>query len=169
MLEYNGYSYKNEDNQYIFKHSALDAIGLSIVLLITALIVIAIMFINIFIGLGALALSLLIFAPIVKRSKGRSSLIIDPAGQLLKIQENERTINKAFGDVQGVFTHSMFVDEYSSAFKSTSKEFRITIGLEVVGRKIPLFMLIGDHTKPSKEMNEVHDFLESVISEKSQN
>ncbi|MEQ9008601.1 MAG: hypothetical protein RLP12_12000, partial [Ekhidna sp.] len=68
----------------------------------------------------------------------------------------------------GIYIHSKFVDEYSSAFKSTSEEHQITIGLELDNQKLaPLFKLISDHAKPSKEMNEVYDFLESSIKAKN--
>ncbi|MEP1034044.1 hypothetical protein [Ekhidna sp.] len=164
MLEYNGYSYKTHDNQHVFKHSAIDSIGLTIILMITTLLVIALMIYNLFLGIGALLLSLFIFAPIVKRSKGKSQLKIDIAQEVLKINEGESKITKGFNEIMGVYTHSKFVDEYSSAFKSTSKEYQITIGLEIDQQQIiPLFKLIADHEKPSKEANEVHDFLESVL------
>lgn len=163
MLEYNGYSFRNRDNQFVFKHSAVDSIGLAIVLFIAALLIIFLMAYNVLIGVGGLLLVLFIFIPIIKRSKGRSQLAIDPTKQLLKVVEIDESSTTSFKDVDGVYTHSKFVDEYTSAFKSTSKEYRITIGVEVDQRQIPLFKLIADHAKPSKEMNEVHEFLETVI------
>ncbi len=166
MLEYNGYSYKNKEGIFIFKHSAIDSIGLTILLLFSTLLVIALLIYNILFGVGAMLLCLFIFVPIVKRSKGKSSLIIDPANQLLRFNESDRKITKGFSDVVGVYTHSKFVDEYSSAFKSTSKEYRVTIGLDIDDLKISLFKLISDHQKPSKEMNAVHNFLESVLKNK---
>ncbi|WP_436514438.1 hypothetical protein [Ekhidna sp. To15] len=163
MLEYNGYSFKSKDQKYVFKHSSIDSIGLSVILLIVTFVVIVLMVYNAFIGVGALVLSLLIFAPIVKRSKGKSSLVIDASQEVLQHNENDIKVTKGFSDIASVYMHSMFVDEYSSAFKSTSKEYQVTIGLEIDGRKVPLFKLIADHAKPSKEMNAVHDFLETVI------
>lgn len=163
MLEYNGYSFKKVDNQFVFKHSAIDSIGLSIILLINALSVIALMVLNPLFGVGALVVSLLIFAPIVKRSKGKSRIVIDSSLQTLQISESELSLFNTFDEIKSIYTHSKFVDEYSSAFKSTSKEYRVTIGLEISEKQIPLFKLIADHAKPSKEMNEVHDFLETVL------
>ena len=118
---------------------------------------------SIFLGFGAFLLSLLVFVPLVKRSKGKSRLVIDPSQKVLRINDNHRSMTKSFGEILGVYTHSKYVDEYSSAFKSTNKEYRITIGLEVAHKQIPLFRLIADHAKPSKEANAVHDFLESLI------
>ncbi|MEO9487642.1 MAG: hypothetical protein ABJI55_04620 [Ekhidna sp.] len=87
---------------------------------------------------------------------------INKADGTLKIDDLDPVAT--FKDVSGVYIHSKFVDEYSSAFKSTSKEYRVTIGLEIkTEQHIPLFKLISDHAKPSKEMNEVQRFLESTI------
>ncbi len=163
MLEYNGYSFKSDNNLLVFRHSGTDSIGLSMVIFIALLTVITLFFINPFYGLGALLLSIFIFGPIVKRSKGKSKLEIDTDRQLFKISDNHHKIAKDFTEIQGVYTHSKFVDEYSSAFKNTCKEYQVIIGLELENRKIPLFQLIADHEKPSKEANQVHNFLESVI------
>lgn len=163
MLEYNGYSFKNENNQIVFRHSATDSIGLFIILFITLLILITLLLTVPFFGIGALLVSILIFRPIIKRDKGKSRLEIDTEKEVLEVNDNSYHMVNGFNEVTSVYTHSKFVDEYSSAFKSTSKEYRVTIGLEVNDRLVPLFKLIADHAKPSKEMNEVHGFLEAVI------
>ncbi len=163
MLEYNGYSFKSENNLFVFRHSGFDGIGLGIIIALTvALIVLLIMTLPLY-GIGALLLAILIFGPIVKRNKGRSKLEIDANKEVLRINEVDQKIEKNFNEIASVYTHSKFVDEYSSAFKSTSKEYRVTIGLEIDNRKFPLFKLIADHEKPSKEAAAVHDFLERVI------
>ena len=80
-----------------------------------------------------------------------------------KLELDDRSKSFSFDEIQGIYIHSRFVDEYSSAFKSTSEEHQVTIGLEAKNQ-VPLFKLISDHAKPSKEMNEVYDYLKSIIS-----
>ncbi|MEO9872426.1 hypothetical protein [Ekhidna sp.] len=165
MLEYNGYSMKNDESQISFNHSSTDMIGLMIVLILTFAVVVFLVSVQLFVGLGVAVLAFLIFLPIVKRSKGKFRLIIDKKNKSLSVKENDSTISKSFQFIDSIFIHSKFVDEYSSAFKSTSEEHRITIGLEMDNKKlIPIFKLISDHAKPSKEMNEVHDYIKSLIS-----
>lgn len=163
MLEYNGYSYKKDNNLYVFRHSAVDSIGLSIIIFIALVMVIILVLVDPLFGAGALVVAFLIFGPIVLRSKGKSRVEIDSGKRVLRIFENSHKTVKGFDEIQSIYTHSKFVDEYSSAFKSSSKEYRVTIGLEIDSNHIPLFHLIADHEKPSKEANEVHDFLESII------
>ena len=114
------------------------------------------------IGLIALFLAFFIFRPLVNRIPSSLKLLIDPEEQAVEIDSRTKTFR--FDQIQGIYIHSKFVDEYSSAFKSTSEEHQITIGLKLDNQQlVPLFKLISDHAKHSKEMNEVHDFLETRI------
>ena len=163
MLEYNGYSFKAENNRFVFRHSAIDRFGLTSIIVIIGLVTIALIVFQPLLGIAALVVAFLIFMPIIKRDKGRSRLEIDGENQILKVNLNDQKVKKSFSEIDSVYTCAKFVDEYSSAFKSTSKKYRVTIGLESGLEKIPLFKLIADHEKPSKEMNEVHNFLETIL------
>ncbi|MEQ6168355.1 hypothetical protein AAOE16_14265 [Ekhidna sp. MALMAid0563] len=161
MLEYNGYSFKTNGNQILFKKAGTDQMGLIIVMIFTAIVIGIFFAIQWWAGLGALVVAFLIFRPLVKRIPGSLKLAIEPGTR--KLELNNRSMAFSFEDIKGIYIHSKFVDEYSSAFKSTSEEHQVTIGLEAQNQ-IPLFKLISDHAKPSKEMNEVYDYLKSIIS-----
>ena len=161
MLEYNGYSFKAEESQILFKKTGTDRVGLIIVMIISALFIGIFFAIQWWAGLGALVVAFLIFRPLVKRIPGSLKLAISPDKRKLELDDRSKSFS--FDEIQGIYIHSRFVDEYSSAFKSTSEEHQVTIGLEAKNQ-VPLFKLISDHAKPSKEMNEVADYLKSVMS-----
>ncbi|WP_420317207.1 hypothetical protein [Ekhidna sp.] len=163
MLEYNGYSYKSKNDQILFKKAGTDRVGLIIVMIISAVFIALFFALQWLAGLGALIVAFLIFRPLVRRIPGSLKLAIDPEKQTLELDDRSKSFS--FEQIKGVYIHSKFVDEYSSAFKSTSEEHQVTIGLEDENEnQIPLFKLISDYAKPSKEMNEVYDYLSSVIS-----
>ncbi|WP_420576624.1 hypothetical protein [Ekhidna sp.] len=161
MLEYNGYFLKQDGSRIVFKNSGIDRIGLMIVIILSAIGIVLLTAIVWWAGLIALIIAFLIFKPLVERIPGESKLIIDTANKSFEL--NNHSGWYSFNRVKGVFVHSKFVDEYSSAFKSTSEEHQVTIGLELDEQQLPLFKLISDHAKPSKEMKEVVDFLESCF------
>lgn len=162
MLEYNGYSFKQKGVQSVFRKAGTDRVGLTIVIIVSLVFVGLIFVLQWWAGLIALVIAFLVFRPLVKRIPGSLKLVIDQEKKTLEI--DNRTISYQFDQINGVYIHSKFVDEYSSAFKSTSEEHQITIGFEIENEQlVPLFKLISDHSKPSKEMNEVNDFLEMVI------
>lgn len=163
MLEYNGYSYKERGDKILFKKSGTDQIGLIIVMIFSAIVIGLFFAIQWWAGLGALIVAVLIFRPLVKRIPGSLKLAIDPGKQTLELDDRSKSFS--FKEIKGVYIHSKFVDEYSSAFKSTSEEHQVTIGFEAQNQ-VPLFKLISDYPKPSKEMNEVYDYLKSVFSSK---
>lgn len=166
MLEYNGYSFNEDNNQILFRKAGTDRIGLIIVMIVSALFIAIFFALQWWAGLGALIVAFLIFRPLVQRIPGSLKLAIEPKKEMLAL--DNRSISYAFDQIIGIYTHSKFVDEYSSAFKSTSEEHQVVIGLEVENqRQIPLFKLISDHARPSKEMNEVSDFLESCFKSQS--
>ncbi|WP_425389688.1 hypothetical protein [Ekhidna sp.] len=163
MIEYNGYSYKSNDRQILFKKTGTDRVGLIIVMIFSAIIIGIFFAIQWWAGLGALIVAFLIFRPLVKRIPGSLKLAIDLAKQTLELDDRSKSFS--FEEIKGVYIHSKFVDEYSSAFKSTSEEHQVTIGLEIENEtQIPLFKLVSDHAKPSKEMNEVYEYLKTIIS-----
>ena len=162
MLEYNGYSFRQSDGQLIFKKAGTDRIGLIIIMIISLLFTAMLFVIQWWAGIGALVIGFLVFRPLVKRIPGKLALALNPKNEEIELDNQSHTRN--FHDIRGVYIHSKFVDEYSSAFKSTSEEHQITIGLEEKnGNQIALFKMISDHAKPSKEMNEVHSFLQNTI------
>lgn len=162
MLEYNGYFLKQDRSRIVFKNSGIDRIGLMIVIILSAIGIVLLTATVWWAGLIALIIAFLIFKPLVERIPGESKLVIDIANKTFEL--NHHSGWYAFDRVKGVFTHSKFVDEYSSAFKSTSEEHQVTIGLELDEKQVSLFKLISDHAKPSKEMNEVANFLKSCFS-----
>ncbi|MEQ8907119.1 hypothetical protein [Ekhidna sp.] len=166
MLDYNGYRYKKDNHLILFRKAGTDRVGLTIVIIVSLVFVGLIFALQWWAGLIALIVAFLIFRPLVKRIPGSLKLVIDPEKKIVEIDNRTRAYN--FDQIFGIYIHSKFVDEYSSAFKSTSEEHQITIGLELDNQKLaPLFKLISDHAKPSKEMNEVYDFLESSIKAKN--
>ena len=165
MLDYNGYSFMRDQNKISFKHSSSDRVGLIIMLVLCLFVSVFLFSIQLIVGLGALLVCVLIFTPLLSRSVGKLAMSINKKDEWISInQPDTHSFKIPFNQVAGIFTRSKFVDEYSSAFKSTSKEYQVTIGLEMDDRKlIPIFKLIADHEKPSKEMNEVAEFLRSEI------
>ncbi|WP_421763792.1 hypothetical protein [Ekhidna sp.] len=162
MLEYNGYSFKQKDVQILFRKAGTDRVGLIIVMIVSLVFIVLIFALQWWAGLIAMVIAFLIFRPLVKRIPGRLKLVIDSNKKTVEI--DDRTQSYSFDQVSGVYNHSKFVDEYSSAFKSTSEEHQITIGFELENKQlVSLFKLISDHAKPSKEMNEVYTFLEGII------
>lgn len=166
MLEYNGYSFQAKNDQFFFKKAGTDRVGLIIIMVISLIFIGIIFTLQWWAGVLALIIAFLIFRPLVKRIPGSLTLVADIEKRKLEIDNRSESLD--FDDIQGVFIHSKFVDEYASAFKSTSEEHQVTIGIEDEnGKQISLFKMISDHAKPSKEMNEVHDFLESTLGKTS--
>lgn len=161
MLEYNGYSVKEKSHQVTVSHSSFDSVGLIVILFLSLMGIVFLTAIEPWFGMGALIIAVLIFLPIIKRNKGRFKLTVDKEKNHFEISGYDQSIS--FSKITGIFIHSKFVDDYSSAFKSTSEEHRITIGLEAENKRVPVFKLLGDYANPSKEMNEVHSFLESIV------
>ncbi|MEP0985881.1 hypothetical protein [Ekhidna sp.] len=161
MLEYNGYSLKEHNDQITVSHSSFDSIGLIVILFLSLVGIVFLTAIEPWFGIGALVIAVLIFLPIIKRNKGSFKLTADKGKSRFEISGYNHAIS--FSKITGIFIHSKFVDEYSSAFKSTSEEHRVTIGLVAQNEQVPVFKLIADHAKPSKEMNEVYTFLEGII------
>ena len=164
MLNYNGYSIRYGSNEVSFMHSSTDRIGLISMMVLCAFISFFLFTVQPFVGLGALLICGLIFAPLLKRSVGKLAMSINKQDQNISVHSDSNSSMIPFDQVSGIFTRSTFVDEYSSAFKSTSKEYQVTIGFEMDNQKLlPIFRLISDHEKPSKEMDEVVSFLQSEI------
>ena len=70
MLEYNGYSFKAEESQILFKKAGTDRVGLFIVMIISAIFIAIFFALQWWAGLGALVVAFLIFRPLVKRIPG---------------------------------------------------------------------------------------------------
>ncbi len=162
MLEYNGYSFKQTSKQSIFRKTGMDRVGLTIIIILCLIFITLVFALQWWAGFIALAIGFFVFRPLVNRIPGSLKLLIDPDNRTLELDNRTRIFN--FDQISGVYVHSKFVDEYSSAFKSTSQEHQITIGLELTNKQLnPLFKLISDHANPSKEMNEVQRFIENSV------
>ena len=69
-----------------------------------------------------------------------------------------------FWYIRNLFIKSKFKSEYSSAFKNTSQEFIVTLGIETRSRQfMDLLYLKSDYQEPSEEMNEIHDFFKDIF------
>ncbi len=167
MLDYNGYSLKHNQHEILFKHSSTDQIGLIIMLILCVLVSLFLVSVQLIVGIVSLMVTGLIFTPLLRRSVGKLRMLINKEQKLVQISHSDSVSSRySFETVQGIFTRSKFVDEYSSAFKSTSKEYQVTIGLELENDNlIPIFKLISDHSTPSKEMDEVAEFLKCTINQ----
>lgn len=167
MLEYNGYSCKLAADKVIFRKGH-DYIGIMVFAFLFILILPILFSINIVIAL----LGLLLFiggASVYKKYFSKSSsLIIDLSLNKINFKSAQLSRHFLIRRVRNVFLHSRFKNEYSSAFKSTNKEYTVTLGLQLENDFVlNLFYFISDHQEPSKEMKEVAAFLESSFKSRN--
>ena len=157
LLDYNGYSYKHKNSIITFR-KRFDYIG-SIVLILVVFFVSLIFFPF---GLAFLALTIIgviwYRAAVIKNNTLRFDMNINRAYIF------DRKI--LFKHISAFYLRSKFVSEYSSSHKSTSKEYKVTMSVEFVrGGRYELFGFVSYYEKPSKEIEEIHDFLMSVVKE----
>ena len=165
MLDYNGYSIKKNGNETIIRKNRSDSGCLIAFVFIGGFILVPTFIYSVVygaIGLVAGALVFLYFNWIL--SKKYMTRI---SSSKFKVDNGEYLLNwRSTEIIEGIYTHSKFVDEYASAFKSTSKEHQVTIGLRLTNNQlIPIFRLISDHAQPSKEMQEVVDYVETLLKQ----
>ncbi|GAB4237355.1 MAG: hypothetical protein Tsb0034_12420 [Ekhidna sp.] len=163
LLEDNGYRVRISDKEIVFK-KPYDYIGPIIILLIFGFIALPLFAYSYW--LGALLLILVLLGIYFHRTliSKASKMKIFPARKHIDIYQRSGKRWFSFNYIEHAFLHSKFQAEYSSAFKSTSQEFKIVIGLKLLsGETIEVFAFLSDYEEPNKEINEVHDFLLSVL------
>lgn len=90
---------------------------------------------------------------------------IDFSDNTFKFYDNKKNQHWSFlNDVDELSWKSRFVSEYSSAFKSTSEEYEISIQLKMNDNRLfTIFQLQCDYSEPTSEILEVYFFIENIL------
>ena len=166
MLEDNGYRIKVTDKLITFK-KPYDYIGPGILFFLFALVALPLFNTNYWLGAG-------IFIILVIGVFLHRNLISKASTLKLFTRDNKlEFINKdgkrwfSFWYVRNLFIKSKFKSEYTSAFKSTSQEYAVTIGVELRSRQtLNLLFMKSDYKEPTDEIKEVHNLFMEVLRQK---
>ena len=164
VLEDNGYKYKQSDEFILFRKST-EYISIIVVSVIGLIIAFPLFIFNTFLGILTL---LLVAAGIVFRYKYYSKKMVFSINlKTQKFNFLDHVIeleNQSLSFASKIILHSRFKDEYTSAFKNTSEEHHITIGMELLsGSMFTIFRFYSDYSKPSEEMLEVYKLVKKLI------
>ncbi len=163
LLEDNGYRYRKKDRTITIKRP-YDYVGPGILFFLFALV--ALPLFSIYYWLGALIFSLLVVGVYLHRNliSKASTLSINPREGNMEYVDKKGRVKFTFWYIRNLFIKSKFKSEYSSAFKNTSQEFIVTLGIETRSRQfMDLLYLKSDYQEPSEEMNEIHDFFKDIF------
>ena len=168
MLEDNGYRVKVMDKIITFK-KPYDYIGPGILFFLYALVALPVFNVNYWLGAG-------LFIVLVVGVFLHRNLISKASTLKLFTRDNKlEFINKdgkrwfSFWYVRNLYIKSKFKSEYTSAFKSTSKEYAVTLGVELRSKQsMNLLFMKSDYEEPSEEMKEVHDLFMDVLRQREE-
>jgi len=166
LLNDNGYRIKVSPSKILIKRP-YDYIGPFIILFLFSIISLPLFGFSYW--LGAFVFALLIVGIYLHRNlvSKASTLKIDLNS--LKIELNNKKGKRWFTAwyVREIFIRSNFKGEYTSSFKSTSQEFLVVIGVVLKsGESVDFIHMLSDYKEPNDPMNEIHDFLKSILSKK---
>ena len=89
---------------------------------------------------------------------------------ILKIEQPNRVLRNghneiAIKDIKSVDFNSKYIAKYTSAFKDTSEEHKISLIISMKGgQKHTIFNFKSDYANPSSEMNQLRDFISKEIN-----
>ena len=164
LLEDNGYKFKMNEKRVLINRS-YDYVGPVILFVLFGFV--ALPLFDYSYWLGALIFILLVVGVYLHRNLFSKASVLKISFQDSKVELKDKTGTRWFTSwyVRSLFLRSKFKSEYTSAFKSTSEEYLVSIGVELrSGEEVALLRFLSDYQEPTKEMNEVHDFLKSILS-----
>ena len=166
VLEDNGYRIKISSLKIVLKRP-YDYIGPFILLFLFGIISLPLFGYSYW--LGALVFALLIVGIYLHRNLISKASTLKINLNAAKVEINNKKGNRWFTTwyIRNIFIRSTFKSEYTSSFKSTSQEFLVVIGVQLKsGESVDLIHMLSDYKEPSEQMNEIHDFMKSVLSPK---
>ncbi len=159
LLNENGYSVKWKNQVLFIKHGLGDRILILTlgIILGTFLLAVTLAFRSIIIFIMLLLLAAVLVAKF-RSTSGKSELKFDFRSGLFHIQELRFNIHK----ITNIEISSTLVDEYSSAFKETSQEFRIDLTIYLNGgENFRILSFKSDYEQPSTEILEIKRLFDS--------
>ena len=166
MLEDSGYRVKVTDKLIVFR-KPYDFVGPGIIFFLFALCALPLFSFNYWLGAGTfitLVLAVYLHRNLVSKA---STLKLFTRENKLEFKNKDGKIWFSFWYVRNLYIRSKFKSEYTSAFKNTSQEFIVSIGVELRSRQTKdLLFMTSDYQEPSQEMNEVHDLFMDVLRQK---
>ena len=165
FLSDNGYKVKQTQDSSVIKHSDSYRYVISCVGALLVLSSLIIMIFSLVFGIVVLAGSILILVKSALKMTGKSTLTLNVRNRRFEsVKERWDSISGHFDDVTEIQFYSKFFNEYSSANKSTTKEYTHDVILKLSSNhKIALFRFEGDYSEPSKEENEFLDQLHEIF------
>ena len=166
MLEDNGYRVKVTDKLITFK-KPYDYVGPAILFFLYVLVALPLFGYSYWLGAGIfilLVVGVYLHRNLVSKA---STLKLYTRDNKLEFKNREGKRWFSFWYVRNLYIRSKFKSEYTSAFKNTSQEFIVTIGVEFRSRQsMDLIYMSSDYKEPSEEMNEVHHLFMEVLRQR---
>ena len=166
MLEDNGYRVKVADKIITFR-KPYDYVGPGILFFLYVLVALPLFSVNYWLGAGIFIL--LVIGVFLHRNliSKASTLKLFTRDNKLDFTNKDGKRWFSFWYVRNLYLRSKFKSEYTSAFKSTSQEYTVTIGVELRSRQsMDLLYMKSDYEEPSDEMKEVHDLFMDVLRQR---
>lgn len=166
-----GFKVKQSENELIISHGRSGQYfiaGIGCLLSITCL----------FIATLTPVFGLLLFVVVIlitlsegSKSRGKSNLKIDNKKRTFDSTESRwGRMKRPVSEIDEMGIKTDFIDEYTTATKSTSKEYHHTIFITLAtGHTIDLFSFAEDYKRPSKEFNETYLSLKFLFKELKRN
>ncbi len=159
LMKENGYRWKTDSGVLTFERSA-DSKAFIIVLAV--FLSIGLIIIGNFVPLFSLLIIILVwwiaYHQIRKRQKS-SIFKLDFRKKCFEIDGYRRPI----ADITNLHLHSVFVDEYTSAHKGTSKEYEISIELVTQKEGFKVLSFRSDNEKPHPEVHEIFERIKTML------
>ncbi len=168
MLEDSGYRVKVTDKLITFK-KPYDYVGPAILFFLFALCALPLFGYSYWLGAGifiTLVLGVYLHRNLISKA---STLKLFTRDNKLEFKNKDGKIWFSFWYVRNLYIRSKFKSEYTSAFKNTSQEFIVSIGVELRSRQTKdLLYMTSDYKEPSEQMNEVHDLFMDVLRQREE-
>ena len=165
MLEDNGYAVEENQGVYTFKHSSSAAVGVIVIAILVAIFNFIFIAINPVPGIIAFVMLIIATITVMKKLVGKVLIKINIINKTFTISTSQYSCDwTSFDSINEIILKSKYVDEYTSAFKSTSEEHRISINIKLGSHEvIQLFKFSSDYADPTPEIQEVYSFLEGAF------
>lgn len=163
----NGYYFKENDDQVLFKPSKFIGRTLIVIMIVIMLFWLILgsglhpVFPALPLGLGLVVLTYLVFVGPIRRSLNKPPIVINMKERIISYQ-NESV---SFDWVKTLKSKSKFIAEYTSAFKTTNQEFEIKLQL-VDHNQVRLLILTftSDYKEPCEYIKEIARYIFLVIN-----
>jgi len=166
MLEDSGYRVKITDKLITFK-KPYDYVGPAILFFLFALIALPLFGYNYWLGTGifiTLVLAVYLHRNLLSKA---STLKLFTRENKLEFKNRDGKVWFSFWYVRNIYIRSKFKSEYSSAFKNTTQEFIVSLGVELRSKQTKdLLFMTSDYQEPSIEMNEIHDLFMDALRQR---